>query len=135
MIYKSFGKALIYDLMGHIAMNSIIKIVESVSAYNKELNEKIRKGTLVKPERGLVMTFETFRKVFSAERIRLLQRMDAHSYESIYQLAKDLGKPYEVVFRNLKYLEGMKLVKLERKDAKTVPFLAGKFTIEMFAEG
>ena len=60
-----------------------IKIVESISRYNKEINEKIAKGELDKPEKGLVMTPETFNKVFSPERIKLLQRIYRNNIESI----------------------------------------------------
>ena len=46
-------------------MNCEIKIVESISRYNEQINQKIRNNALDKPERGLVMTPETFNKVFS----------------------------------------------------------------------
>jgi len=71
-------------------MNCEIKVVESISKYNKEINEKIMKGTLNKPEKGIVMTPETFSKVFSPERIKLLQKIYRNNIKSIYQLAKDL---------------------------------------------
>ena len=111
-----------------------ILIVESVKKYNKELNEKIKKGLLEKPEKGIVMTPETFSKVFSPERIKLLQRIYRNNVKNIYQLAKELDKPYEVVFRNIKYLEGIGLVRLEEKDNTKIPHLICTPTIEMFPE-
>lgn len=113
-------------------MDCEIKIVESVSRYHKELNEKIRKGKLEKPERGMVMTPETFNKVFSPERIKLLKRIYRNNVKNIYQLAKELDKPYEVVFRNIKYLEGIGLVKIKKKDNKKIPKLDCKLSINMF---
>lgn len=109
-----------------------IKIVQSISKYNKELNKRIEAGTLDEPETGLVMTPETFSKVFSPERIKLLQKIYRNNIKSIYQLAKDLDKPYEVVFRNIQYLAGMGLLKMKKKDNKNIPTIASKFSIDMF---
>ena len=116
-------------------MKCEIKIVESVSKYNREINEKIRKGKLKKPEKGMVMTPETFNKVFSPERIKLLQRIYRNNIKSIYQLAKEMGKPYEVVFRNIKYLEGIGLIKVTDKDKKKIPSINCKLSIDMFSDG
>jgi len=113
-------------------MNCEIKVVESISKYNKEINTRIMKGELTKPERSIVMTPETFSKVFSPERIKLLQRIYKNNARSIYQLAKDLDKPYEVVFRNIKYLEGIGLIEILKKDNKRIPHLTCKLSIDMF---
>src|SRR3989344_598005 len=117
-----------------IKVNCEIKIVESISKYNKEINEKIRKGTLDRPERGIVMTPETFSKVFSPERIKLLKRIYRNNVKNIYQLAKELDKPYEVVFRNIKYLEGIGLVRITERDNKKIPSIACRLSIDMFSE-
>lgn len=114
-------------------MNCDIKVVESISRYNKELNKKIAKGMLDKAEKGIVMTPETFSKVFSPERIKLLQRIYRNNIKNIYQLAKELDKPYEVVFRNIKYLEGIGLIKITDEDNKKIPNLACKLSIDMFS--
>lgn len=112
-----------------------IKIVESISRYNKGVNEKIRKGTLEKPLVEMVMTPETFSKVFSPERIKLLQRINRNKIKSIYSLAKELGKPYEVVFRNIRYLEGMGLIRVDSKDNRKIPSISSKFSIDMLSDG
>ena len=114
-------------------MKCEIKVVESVSKYNKELNEKIRKGLIEDPESGILMTPETFSKVFSPERIKLLQRIYRNNVKNIYQLAKELGKPYEVVFRNIKYLEGIGLIRITEKNKKMIPHLICKLSIDMFS--
>ncbi|MBI4453011.1 hypothetical protein HY636_00030 [Candidatus Woesearchaeota archaeon] len=113
-------------------MNCKIKVVESISQYNKEMNEKIAKGTLNKPEKGIIMTPQTFSKVFSPERIKLLQRIYKNNIKNIYQLAKELDKPYEVVFRNIKYLEGIGLINITEKDNKKIPRVTCKLSIDMF---
>ena len=114
-------------------MHQEIKIVESVSAYGREINNKLKRGEITKPVRGIIMTPETFSKVFSPERIKLLQRINRNNVKNIYQLAKESGKPYEVVFRNIKYLEGIGLIKLVEKDKKKIPHLACKLSIDMLA--
>jgi predicted transcriptional regulator len=112
-----------------------IKIVESYEEYNKELMRKLKDGSLEKkPERGIIMTPEVFSQVFTPERIRLLQRIYRNNLKNIYQLAKEMGKPYEVVFRNIKYLEGMKLVKIVTKENKKIPRVVSDFSISFFAE-
>src|SRR3989338_9165340 len=113
-------------------MNCNIRVVESISKYNKELNKKIAKETLEKAEKGIVMTPETFSKVFSPERIKLLQRIYRNNIKNIYQLAKELDKPYEVVFRNIKYLEGIGLIKITEKNNKKIPKMDCKMSIDMF---
>lgn len=110
-----------------------IRIVESISRYHERLYDKIRKGTLDKPERGMVMTPETFSKVFSPERVKLLKRIYNNNIKNIYQLAKEMDKPYEVVFRNIKYLEGIGLVKIKDKDRRKIPCMACRISIDMFA--
>ena len=113
-------------------MNCDIKVVQSIRKYNQEINEKIEKGILDKPEKGIVMTPEIFSKVFSPERIKLLQRIYRNNIKSIYQLAKELDKPYEVVFKNIKYLEGVGLIKIKEKDHKKIPQMFGRVSIDMF---
>ena len=111
-----------------------IKIVESLTTYNQELQEKINQGTLKQPEAGIVMTPETFAKVFSPERIKLLQRIHKNNLKNIYQLAKELHKPYEVVFRNIKYLDGIGLIKVSDKEDKKIPHLDEKLVIDFFSQ-
>ena len=110
-----------------------IHIVDSVKRYTDKLDEKAKKGLLQEPQRGIVMTPETFSKVFSPERIKLLQKIHRNNMTSIYHLAKELDKPYEVVFRNIKYLEGIGLIKLIQKDKRKIPSLSGALSIQMFA--
>jgi len=113
-------------------MRTQIKIVDSITKYNKELKRKIAKGLIEKPEKGIIMTPETFNKVFSPERIKLMQRINKNNINNIYQLAKELNKPYEVVFRNVKYLAGLGLIELTEKDRKTIPSMTRIFSIDLF---
>jgi predicted transcriptional regulator len=113
-----------------------IRIVESIQAYEDEIHRRLHDGSLDKhPEIGvMVMTPDTFAQVFSPERIRLMKRIQRNDITSIYQLAKELGKPYEVVFRNIKYLEGLHLIKLTKKENRQVPVMEEIPDIQMFAD-
>ena len=112
-------------------MTMEIRIVESLRKYNQELAAKLKKG-MKKPETGIVMTAETFSKVFSPERIKLLQKIYRNNIKSIYQLAREMDKPYEVVFRNIRYLEGIGLLKIKEDNRRRIPHLVGKLSIQMF---
>jgi predicted transcriptional regulator len=117
-----------------ITMACVIKIVDSMEAYNAELKSRLKEGEMTKPERGIIMTPETFSKVFSPERIKLLRKICQNNISSIYQLARELDKPYEVVFRNIKYLEGLGLLKIRRKANRKIPSLVAGISISMFAD-
>ena len=114
-------------------MNCKITIVQSINKYNQEINKKIRNGTIDETETGIVMTPETFHKVFSPERIKLMQKIHKDNVKNIYQLAKELNKPYEVVFRNIKYLAGIGLIKVMKRDMKKIPHMACRLSIDMFS--
>jgi predicted transcriptional regulator len=83
---------------------------------------------------GHIMTSDTFAKIFSPERIRLLQRIRHNHIKNIYQLAKEMKKPYEVVFRNIKYLQGAGFVTVKRVNNKQIPRVKCDLTIEMFPD-
>lgn len=117
-----------------------IEIVEDLKdrmdADNAYVKQVLRRGKIdaKRAEKTLMMTPKIFSKVFSPERIRLLQKIYKNDIKSIYQLAKELDKPYEVVFRNIKYLEGIGLIKLVKKDNKQIPTISSKLSIDMFSE-
>jgi predicted transcriptional regulator len=110
-----------------------LKIVNSLEEHHKELCDRLDCGELDKnPETNIVMTPEVFSKVFTPERIKLLHRIYRNKIKNIYQLAREMGKPYEVVFRNIKYLEGTGLVRIKTIDNKKIPYFNHKFSIDMF---
>ena len=110
-----------------------IKIVNSLKKYNEDLLRSIENDTIKRPVRRIVMTPEVFSKIFSPERIKLLQAIHQNNIMNIYQLAKNLNKPYEVVFRNIKYLEGIGVVKIINKNNKKIPHVSGKLSIDFFS--
>lgn len=106
-----------------------IKIVEDI---HKNVDEsfhtldKLMKGEIkdFKPQgRILFMQPDVFAKVFSPARLRLILRIKRNKLDNIYQLAKELGRRYEAVYRDVKYLEGLGLIKVKTKDNKKIPYL------------
>jgi predicted transcriptional regulator len=59
--------------------------------------------------------------------------MDLGTRAYLERAENELGKPYEVVFRNLKYLEGIGLVELTKKANRKVPQMRHGLSINMFA--
>lgn len=116
-----------------MSMDIEVKIVDSMEAHDHWLMRQIEEDRITTPIRGLVMTAETFSQIFTPERIKLLRYLHQNPVKSIYQLAKDLGKPYEVVFRNIKYFEGLGFVKILRKGRVRIPRLKGEIRIELWA--
>jgi predicted transcriptional regulator len=111
-------------------MKKII-IVPDVMAHNRKMWDDMDKG-LYDIEKGMMMTPDTFAKIFTPERIRLLQRIRKNKIKNIYQLAKELGKPYEVVFKNIKYFEGFGLVTFDKNKKNKVPVMTHEIKIDMF---
>jgi predicted transcriptional regulator len=106
-----------------------IYIVASVLEFDEWALARAEKGIVT---RGIAMTPDTFAKIFTPERIKLIQRIRQNKINNIYQIAKEMDKPYEVVFRNLKYLEGQGFIKFDKKSKNKIPHLAIDFRIEMF---
>ena len=79
-----------------------------------------------------IFTPETFASTFSPERIRLMLALKGWN-GNIYQLAKELGRPYEAVHRDITYLEGLGFIKIASKGRRRFPRLAGPIRIPTFA--
>lgn len=114
-----------------------IEIVPDMKKKMEEENKYVEAviSGKVKPKRAvhtIVFTPETFASTFSPERIRLmlaLRKWDGN----IYQLAKELGRPYEAVHRDISYLEGCGFIKVKSVGRKRYPQLAGPIRIPAFA--
>ena len=76
-------------------------------------------------EKIVVVTPKIFSKLFSAERVRLMLKLRDNE-ENIYQLANELGRKYEAVYRDIKLLEGFQLIKTRKEDRSRIPFLEEK---------
>ena len=114
-----------------------IEIVQDLKKRMKEDNQYVRdvmagKVPLKPAVHTILLTPETFSAVFSPERIRLLLAL--RNWDgNIYQLAKELGRPYEAVHRDITYLEGFELIKIVSKGRERFPTLAGRIRMPAFA--
>jgi predicted transcriptional regulator len=102
-----------------------IKIItDSEKNKRKEFWDKVEKGEKVKAEEKILyLTPQTFAKTFSPERIKLVIAVKQNKIESISQLAKLLNRPFESVHRDVKYLEGLNLIRLEKHEKMMVPIV------------
>ena len=99
-----------------------IKIVDDVRSEMKKDTNKLEKGT-AKDRKKIVMTPETFAKVFSPQRIRLLIAIRKNNIKSISDLARQLKRKFEAVHRDIRYLAGLGLIKVVKKEHKAIPIL------------
>ncbi len=88
-----------------------------------------------KAERTIVITPETFSKIFSPERIKLMLKIKGDGISNIYQLAKGLNRKYAAVHRDIKLLEGFRIIKLKEKDEKKIPFIDEPIIIPQLIAG
>lgn len=88
----------------------------------KKIFKKIKKGEKVKATgKTLYFTPKTFSRTFTPERLRLMFLTRKKKIGSISELAKELKRPFESVHRDIKYLEGLNLITLEKHDKCLMP--------------
>ncbi|MBI2137540.1 HTH domain-containing protein [Candidatus Woesearchaeota archaeon] len=81
------------------------------------------KRRVMKTERTIVITPELFSRIFSPQRIILLLKVKGAASVSIYRIAKDLGRSYEAVYRDIRFLEGFGLIKVRNADNRKQPYI------------
>lgn len=119
-----------------------IEIVEDVKERlkmdNRYVNDLLKGKVKIdkrRAEKTIIMTPEIFSKIFSPERIKLMLKVKQNNIRNIYQLAKELDRKYEAVYRDIKLLEGFGIIKLEDKDRGKVPIMDQGITLPQFAAG
>ena len=117
-----------------------IEIVEDLKEKMKMDNKYVKnvihgkvKVDRKRAEKTITVTPETFAKIFSPERIKLMLKIKRDNISNIYQLAKELNRKYEAVHRDIKLLEGFGIVKLRDKNKKKIPFMDEPLTIPELA--
>ena len=117
-----------------------IEIVEDLKEKMKIDNRYVRevmggkaKVDRRKAEKTIIVTPETFAKIFSPERIKLMLKIKRNNISNIYQLAKEMHRKYEAVHRDIKLLEGFGIIKLKDKNKKKIPFMDEPLTIPELA--
>lgn len=101
--------------------------------YRKKLSEKAMKGKLAKNTITTLMTAQVFGKVFSPKRLVLLITMSKIKTETITELAKKVGRKFEIVYRDLKLFEQFGIVKLTKEKRSVIPELIGEIRLPKFA--
>jgi predicted transcriptional regulator len=117
---------IVSDIKKRMKMDN--KYIKDVLAGKIEIDRR-------KAEKTMIITPEVFVKIFSPQRVRLILRIEKNKLNNIYQLAKELNRKYEAVYRDIKYLEGMGIIKLKEKDKKKIPFIDEPVELPKFAAG
>ena len=84
-------------------------------------------------EHRIILTPEDFARTFTPERLRLMLRIRRNKISNIYQLAKELGRPYECVHRDIKLLKSYGLVRIKTENKKKIPCLVEPISIPALA--
>jgi predicted transcriptional regulator len=106
-----------------------IEIVEHIQRRMNEDNRYVKevlqgkKRVRARREKTIIMTPETFSKIFSPQRIKLMLRIRKNNIKNIYQLAQVLNRKYEAVHRDIKLLEGFGIIKIKEKKNQRIPFM------------
>jgi predicted transcriptional regulator len=114
-----------------------IEITSDFELKMKQDNDYVRavlKGRKVrKTARTLALTPSVFAKIFSRQRINLLLKIKTSNTKSIYQIAKELHRRYEAVYRDIKLLEGFGLIKIQTQENRKLPYIDEPITIPTIA--
>ena len=99
----------------------------------RELFHAMDTNCVLPHKKMIVLTVDLFPKIFSAERLRILQTLKKQQPESITELAAMLQRPFESVHRDVKALEEYGLISLTKEKRSVIPVVAGKVQIEAVA--
>lgn len=104
------------------ARRVILKSVASEAEKQTVLKSLLKKGGAGgDDETILLLTPEEFSKVFTPERIRLLKLLKDKPDLSVNEISKNLKRRREAVSRDIRFLEGIGLIKLEKHARLRVP--------------
>ena len=98
----------------------IFKSVESEEQKQAVLKSILKEGG-ADDETLLLLTPEEFSKVFSPERVRLLKLIKTRSDLSVKEISRNLKRRREAVSRDIRFFEGLGLIKLEKHARLRVP--------------
>lgn len=98
----------------------IFKSVESEEQKQTLLKSILKRGGAA-DETIFLLTPEEFSKVFAPERVRLLKLLKDRPDLSVNEISKNLKRRREAVSRDIRFFEGLGLIKLERHARLRVP--------------
>lgn len=111
----------------------IVKNEEDRKIAIKKLSEKMMKGLITKNKMTVILTTDLFAKIFSPRRLELLMVIAEKPSGSVSELAKNLKRKFEVVYRDLKLFEQFGFVKLTKEKRSVIPELIGEIRLPIIA--
>jgi predicted transcriptional regulator len=92
-----------------------IKSLEDVLDEAKGVMQKLERGEKVKKHEGISFeNLEAMRKALTEERLRLLKTIKKENPQSIYELAKLLGRDIKNTFDDVQFLTQVGLLELKK---------------------
>ena len=111
-------------------VSDVLKDMEEDDKYVRDVIEGRVPIDKKRAEKTLVFTPEGFAKTFSPKRIKLMMRIRKNSQINIYQLAKELKRPYEAVHRDITFLKSYGIIKIKNKDKTKIPYIDEDIAME-----
>ncbi len=111
-----------------------IIIVDDIWEHMKKDNQYIHdvaagKVKLKKCEKTIVCTPQTFHEVLSPQRIRILIHINTNPGLNITEIAKSLGRRFEAVHRDIKFLISYDLIKTRKEKKSRIPYFYEKIEL------
>jgi len=90
----------------------------------KEVFKELSEGRDVQSEEYIaVSTIEELNRLLSPKRLQMLNYLKRHQVNSISELAEKLKRDYKNVYSDLKLFEELGIVKFEKKNGNTIPYV------------
>ena len=85
-------------------INVVIEDLNNFFDKSKKEFKNLEKGKLKQPINELSLSEDEYRNLFSKKRMDLIKTLRHKKFVSIYELAKELGRPYKNVYDDIKLL-------------------------------
>ncbi len=111
----------------------IVKNEEQRKVAIKEISDRFMKGHTGKNKITVIVTPDLFAKIFSPRRLELLITISERPAGSVSELARNLKRKFEVVYRDLKLFEQFGFVKLTKEKRSVITELTGEIRLPVIA--
>ena len=99
-------------------INVVIENLDSFFNKSKEEFRKLEEGKLKKSVDVLSLSEDEYRNLFSKKRLDIIKALRNKKFVSIYELAKELDRPYKNVYDDVNLLLELRVIEKD-EDKKT----------------
>ena len=99
----------------------VFKPVDTQEEKSRNLKDIIKTGTMQGEGTVFLLTPKEFSQVFSPQRLKLLKLVRRQPELTITEISEDLGRKREAVSRDIRFFEGLGLIKIQKKSRARLP--------------